>query len=353
MSCMFTITIVYNSLIGVCLIGSILAVRTTRRPATALATAVAGVAAVVVLAALLGEDGFGRLRLLAYGTFVHGTVFLIAIGLLGLREFRWAARTCIGLGILTAAVGVHAFFIEPHWLEVTRYRIVTHKLAQPVRIAVISDLQTDMIGEYERGVIRSALVERPDLILLPGDYVQHADAVSYGQLVIELRSLLLELGFGAPLGVFAVKGNVDHPGWSAIFAQLRVHCFERTEEVHTGPLKITGLSLSNSQALHHSISRKDHFHIVFGHYPDFALGDIEADLLVAGHTHGGQVQLPGFGPPITLSNVPRHWAAGGMFDLGKKGTLIISRGIGMERNSAPRLRFLCRPQLVLIDIVPE
>ncbi len=82
------------------------------------------------------------------------------------------------------------------------------------------------------------------------------------------------------------------------------------------------------------------------------LGPVEADLLIAGHTHGGQVRLPLIGPLLNLSRVPRGWIAGAT-TLAPGRTLIVSRGIGMERANAPRLRFLCRPELVVIDLVPS
>jgi hypothetical protein len=49
--------------------------------------------------------------------------------------------------------------------------------------------------------------------------------------------------------------------------------------------------------------------------------------------------------------VPRAWAAGTTrLDSGR--TLVVSRGVGMERGDAPRLRFLCRPEIVIVEIVP-
>ena len=96
----------------------------------------------------------------------------------------------------------------------------------------------------------------------------------------------------------------------------------------------------------------DRFHLVLGHTPNFALGAVTADLMVAGHTHGGQVQLPFIGPMITHSVIPHTWAAG-LTDLPAGGKLLVSRGIGMERGHAPPMRFLCRPELVVIDLVPE
>jgi predicted MPP superfamily phosphohydrolase len=94
------------------------------------------------------------------------------------------------------------------------------------------------------------------------------------------------------------------------------------------------------------------FHIVLGHAPDFALGNVQGDLFVAGHTHGGQVRLPIIGPIITFSRVPRHMAAG-VTELAGGRTLVVSRGTGMERGYAPRMRFLCRPELVVIEIAPR
>jgi len=76
-----------------------------------------------------------------------------------------------------------------------------------------------------------------------------------------------------------------------------------------------------------------------------------ADLLLAGHTHGGQVQLPLIGPLMTLSIVPRAWASGHTA-LPWGGDLVVSRGVGMERREAPELRFLCRPQVVIVEVEP-
>ena len=115
---------------------------------------------------------------------------------------------------------------------------------------------------------------------------------------------------------------------------------------------MTTLSLRDSFNAHLGLPRSDErFHIALGHAPDYALGAVDADLLVAGHCHGGQVRLPLIGPPITLSQVPGEWTSG-RTALSDGRSLVVSRGVGMERAGAPELRFLCRPELVLIDVVP-
>jgi hypothetical protein len=55
------------------------------------------------------------------------------------------------------------------------------------------------------------------------------------------------------------------------------------------------------------------------------------------------------GPLITLSNVPRDWAVG-LTTLPWGGHLFVSRGVGMERKNAPRLRFLCRPEIAILEL---
>lgn len=352
-------TVVYNVAIGALLIGTLAAIARTPNRGAILGGTVFGGLAVLGLAVILGEDGFGRLRLLAYGLFGHGTIFLVAVTAILFRRHKGAATLSGLLALILVGIAVQAFVVEPQWLEVTRYRVTTDKLRKPIKIVVIADLQTDSIGSYEEGVLRATASEEPDLVLLPGDYVQSHHRRDYLNLVPELRALFKRVNLQPRLGIYAVEGNVDQEGWPAIFEGVDgAYWFDRSGHVDVDAggeehIRIEGLSLTESRVLHRSLEPTDLFHIVLGHYPDFCLSELDADLLIAGHTHGGQVQLPGFGPPITLSRVPRHWAAGGSFDLGTKGQLIVSRGIGMERDNAPRLRFLCRPQLVVIEVTPR
>ncbi len=129
---------------------------------------------------------------------------------------------------------------------------------------------------------------------------------------------------------------------------------ESTRSFELERLRLTCLSEADSfdPSLEVARANPGRLHVVLGHSPDYALGRIEADLLVAGHTHGGQVQLPLVGPLVTLSEVPRRWAAG-LTELPGGARLLVSRGIGMEGGAAPRLRFLCRPELAVIELTPE
>jgi len=297
------------------------------------------------------EDLFGIVRLWCYGLFLHGTL------LAAMAVFFWRRRHptatiavfLLALGLMLTAA--YAFLIEPHRLEVTYYRISSPKIHRPWRIVLVADLQTNHLGPYERSVLERVVEDRPDLILFAGDYVQ-AWGEKYDVLAQQLHDSILALHLQA--SAFAVRGNVDQPQWTKIFAGTPVKAVETTCSFTLAEVQLTCLSLADSRRtkLRLPPAEEERFHLVLGHSPDYALGEVSADLLLAGHTHGGQVRFPLLGPMIINSRVPKRWAAG-LTDLPGGGKLLVSRGLGMERGYAPPLRFLCRPELAVIELLPE
>lgn len=323
--------------------------------------------AVVVVAALAGMSshvlaptpGSRTFALALTASWTLGLVMPVALlhgGGLLLRARQRAGWAFVGLGCMAVVLTVDGFVIEPRWFVVTHFE---HQapVDRPLRIAVIADLQTDRPGAYDERVFRAVMAQQPDLILFAGDLIQAFDEARYDRAWDDLRAILARARLHAPLGVYAVQGDSE-------FRAAWVDELEGTgiEVLHPGvqtlqlrdDLDLTGISLPLSRRkglqLHRPSPRA---HVVVGHRPDFALGSIDAELLIAGHTHGGQVQVPGFGPLLTLSNVPRLWAAGGLHQIDDDTALVVSRGIGMERGVAPRVRFHCRPQVVVIDVTPS
>ena len=312
---------------------------------------VAGAAA-MVLALVLGDGTFGVLRLLAWACFGHAPLLA---GALAWRARRESRRVAAALGIVALAlpaIAWDAFLVEPRRLEVSTHRIVAPGLPARLRIALVADLQTDRIGEHERRALAAVAATRPDLVLLAGDYVQLHSGARRAVEQRALRDAWAASGISPPLGTIAVQGNVDPAGWEAAFSGLPVTTVtDGPLRLRRGALTITALPLRHSFDRTLVVDGVEGYHVVLGHAPDYALGRIDAQLLLAGHVHGGQVRLPGIGPLITFSAVPRAWAVGRSEIPGGR-TLLVSRGIGMERGLAPRLRFLCPPELVLVDLVP-
>ncbi len=307
-----------------------------------------------VSAVILAEDIFSIARWAAWTVFLHVPLFLIGVAWILRHDLPAIALGAFGLAALVALVALDAFLIEPHWLQVTRLTLPAAQLPGPLRIVVVADIQTDRPGRYEAEVLERVRAEAPDLILFAGDYIQVGRrGRGYRAEIGALRDLLLEADLAAPLGIYAVAGNVDRTGeWLALFEDLSITAVEDTTRYDLGPLVLTALSRQDSFQTGVVVPGEEAYHIVLGHSPNFSLGSVEADLLIAGHTHGGQVRLPFIGPLLTLSSVPRAWAAG-VTEIAPERTLIVSRGIGMERAGAPRLRFRCRPELVVVDLMPE
>lgn len=304
----------------------------------------------LLLPAAFGEGPLGIIRIAAHGLF--GVVPLVLCWL-AVGVGSWRRILAIVVAGLLWGGAFYAFRIEPFSLEVNRHRVLRDELSGALRIVVLADLQTEKIGEYELGVLQRVAALRPDLVIFPGDYLQVGTRAEYLEQARRFRDAWRRVGLEPRLGGVAVGGDVDPPGlWERMFDGLQIRTLRSTETVQLGELSVTGLSLRDSGDITLEIAEAPGFHIVVGHRPDYALGRVQGDLLLAGHTHGGQVRLPGVGPLITASRVPRSWAAG-RTGLANDRTLIVSRGVGMERGYAPQLRFLCPPELVVVDVEPR
>jgi len=296
---------------------------------------------------------FGKFRVLAWFVFVCFPLCAVVLGIgAARRRAKGLASILFAAVVVILAVGVDAFLIEPHTLTTSRFTVSSGKIMQRLRIGLITDIQTDRPGKLEQRALRTVAAAAPDLLLLGGDYIQQVDPTRYKNAVQGLRAIFLQAGLHPPLGAFAVPGNVDQPQlWSRIFEGTSIVPVSGRAQVDLGPAVLTALSLQESRR-RIRVTGVDKLHIVVGHSPNFSRSEVNADLLLAGHTHGGQVCLPLVGPMLTFSAVPRRWASG-MTQIEPGKYLIVSRGLGMERGLAPRLRFLCRPEVVLIDLVPS
>jgi hypothetical protein len=284
----------------------------------------------------------------ACAIFVH--VPLVLAGIAWIHRKRPArAVPLLVAAVGLVAVGVDAFLYEPHALVTSAYDV---RAGANVRVAVLSDFQATHIGNYERSVIARIGAMQPELVLLAGDYVQ-----VYGQgraeVVRDFRQAWDAADIHPRLGSFAVRGDVEPDGWEAeLFGGLDVVTADQTRTLDVGDLRLTLLSLRDSSDRYLSLPPgSGSTNIVLGHRPDFALGRGPAGLLVAGHTHGGQVQVPFLGPPFILSAVPRSWGGGGVHAVDDDRTLLVTRGAGVEHaDGAPPLRFNCRPEVVALTL---
>ncbi len=314
----------------------------------------------------LHASPFGLIRVvyadLVVGLPCLGLLMLTGAGWRGLR-LSSAVRALCFAALLGAPIGVYATWIEPYRLQVETADVTlpVERVGQaPVRIGILADLQTDHVGDHEWHAITRLMSERPDVILIPGD-VFHGYPDAYAANREQVRELLRQLR--APGGVFVVRGDTDIPGRlpELIEGTAVEYLREQTATVRVGDrtIRIAGVTtprnLQTARAYVAEFAQEDgraDIRIVVGHHPDIGLGIPQSgriDLVVAGHTHGGQVVVPFLGPIMTLTDVPRHVAAGGLHLL-DGARIYVSRGVGAERTQAPQVRFLCPPEVAIVTL---
>lgn len=284
-------------------------------------------------------------------------------GILGTAGTLAAHAGLQGLGSLLLYWGA---VVEPRRLGLTEVELALPGLpagSPPVRLLHISDLHMERPGRREDDLLALAEASRPDLIVITGDYLnlsynRDPEAVEY------VRCLLRRLH--APRGVYAVLGSppVD-------LREVVVPLFEGTP---TRLLRDEWATVDLGEGRHVHILGMDCNHepdedgerlaalaasgpsgsvrLLLYHSPEMMPGAKEQgfDLYLCGHTHGGQVRLPYYGAILTSSKLGKRYVMGHYTEQGTH--LYVSRGVGFEGLSAPRVRFLSPPEMTLFTLHP-
>lgn len=263
------------------------------------------------------------------------------------------------MGAVALATGgwMYASKLEPGWLEITSHSLILprlHPAFDNYRIIQISDIhmETWMTRKRLADVVKIANKLRGNLIAITGDFVTDLHARTPADLVDNLSKLK------APDGVFAVLGNHDY--WTNVRSIRQVlelsgitelsnatHTFER----NGANLHLAGVDdyWENKARLRDVLAQlpKEGAAILLAHEPDYAAISAKSgrfDLQLSGHTHGGQVVLPGIGP-IVLPMYGRKFPKG-LYQVDDM-LLYTNRGLGTAR---PQLRFNCRPEIAMITL---
>ena len=228
----------------------------------------------------------------------------------------------------------------------------------PVRVVLIADIHVagpDMPPSRLARIVEQVRALRPDLVLIAGDFIGDKD---FGTRIYPAREVAAPLARLRPrLGTFAVLGNHDH--WrndAEVRAALEAAGIRvlDNEAARVGPLALGGLDddftgRANLPATLAAMGRIEGARILLSHSPDpFASLPDGVGLMLAGHTHCGQIRLPLVGALATKSRYGQRYACGRVDEGGK--TLIVTAGLG---TSVLPLRLLARPDLWVVTIGPE
>lgn len=278
------------------------------------------------------------------------------------------------IAALVAAGAASYPFIEARWYRLNRLTVPMERDVGRLSILHISD--THQTGSRARLVrfLRSlpGRLDRPDIVVSTGDLVEDDSGIE--PITDALNAL------DARFGRFYVLGSHDYyqarfqsyakyftrrtnapPVQRADTEQLEsklqaagwVSLSNRSEVVATpyGDIRVAGVDdpyLQRDTDGHIARSSNERFAIGLTHAPDSISRWMLAgfDLVLAGHTHAGQVRLPGIGALVTNSELPSA-LAGGLHRIGP-GWLHVSPGLGTSKFSP--IRFNCRPEATLLQI---
>lgn len=255
-----------------------------------------------------------------------------------------------GLALVLSWAGWLGAIRDP---AVVRYRVELAGLSRPLRIVHLSDLHGsnwDMPQVRLNRIVGQANALRPDLVVMTGDF--HSSKIWDPPMRLEdaLRPLTQ---LRAPLGVFSVPGNHDSPYWVRwVMARFGLTLLAG-QIVDVGPVQIVGsddlnIGLRPVQGVWAAAAtaRADKPVIALVHEPNlWAMLPPRVGLLMAGHTHGGQIRLLGW--PRLDAFYERYRR--GLFRNAAGQQMVVSSGIG---TSIVPVRLGVAPEIVVVELVP-
>ncbi|MHB8106044.1 MAG: metallophosphoesterase [Candidatus Cryosericum sp.] len=275
-----------------------------------------------------------------------------------------ATRRTAGIlfGALAGAAFTEGFLLEPFQLDVKRISVTSPRLPagfDGMKIVQLSDLHLHRISRAYRMAIDVIARERPSLVVITGDLVDRADQTA------ACLAFLTELRAVAGVSVVVVPGNWDH---RAFPTRQSIAAWHERLKVETG-IRV----LVNQNVVVHR--HGDRMWLVGTDDPYFGHADLDASfkgvpdtafalvlthapeafeelaerpaarLVLAGHTHGGQVRLPFIGALRVPSRYGTRFAEG----LFKLGDTFFYVNAGMGTSHLP-VRFLCRPEVTVVTL---
>lgn len=252
---------------------------------------------------------------------------------------RLSRRQFLGLGLvaLPAAAGIDGRFAEPTWLRVTHFDLPP---ATTCRLVQFSDFHYKGDAEYAAEVVRRINELAPDFVCFTGDLVEDK---RFAPAALDFIRQIERPVYGCP-GNWDYGSGADFRQYAKAYRATGGKWLEdRSVVLPEHRLEIIGMGLRGVHALREARAER---RLLLIHYPTQAdrLEGRRYDLIVAGHSHGGQVRIPFYGAPVLPYGVGGYQC--GRYDsLG--GPLYVNVGIGTYMFP---VRFNCRPELTVVRL---
>lgn len=296
--------------------------------------------------------------------FLDGVFFVLAIFWIRRQGFEWKRFLLATSLTISWLIIFYGSFIEPQMLVVREQTIILDdKSTETLRAVLVSDFH---LGPYKKTafvekVVTKILELTPDVVFIAGDFVY--DNTEQIQYLDPLKNLK------APLGVFAVLGNHDYgqggPGMILEKGDNRVKAVrEKLEtlgvrvlvndfyDIKKGEKNLILFGVDDvwsGRAEILEVAGAFNAKLVLSHNPDIIHKAVRhgVNLVLAGHTHGGQIRLPGIGSVPDIPDELGRAYDRGLFQFEKGTQLFITSGLG---EMGPRARLLTPPEIVLLNI---
>ncbi len=262
---------------------------------------------------------------------------------------RWRRYVVVLLGAILALAALavaYAFCVEPTWIATRTISLGAPPRSQSalprVRIAHITDIHYAGDRAYLQRVVSRINQTSADIVCFTGDLAEEARYVDEA----------VQILWNVHKPMYGVRGN--HDCWDSTTMAKIAQCFASTggrwlvderAVVLGGRVEIVG-STGRPDLKPIAPQATSQIHVLLVHYPQVAdaLNGATIDLILAGHTHGGQVCLPFYGPILDLPHVGNYDR--GLFHT-PAGPLYVNPGLGTY---AVHARFGCRPEITVIEL---
>jgi predicted MPP superfamily phosphohydrolase len=241
-----------------------------------------------------------------------------------------------GIGI-PAWLAAESLWLEPDWLKVRKMKLSENPTH---RVVHFTDLHHKGDRKYLESVVAEINKLAPDLVCMTGDIIEEETHLSEA---LEILKKIQAPMYGVP-GNHDYWAKVDFDEIAEAFAQTGgAWLLDSSVTTKDGKIVINGAVQMTPPNIQPRSGAKN---IMLIHYPEWVerLAPHQFDLVLAGHSHGGQIRIPFFGAPMLPFMV-------GKYDLGlfktAAGPLYVSSGIGWF---FANVRFNCRPEIVLFEI---
>lgn len=266
---------------------------------------------------------------------------------------------CIFAGMI-----FYGSFVSVKRVNIVNQTVISNKIPDEcnnMKIALISDIHYNSFMDFER---LSAMIDKineasPDIILFAGDLFDKPDQIAVNETTREELIYLLKT-LEAPYGKFAVLGESDHALRSLEESMQNIFYYADFELLNnssvllhkdgTPSINLIGIDsqIGGKPDINKAMENIDtnNFTIVLTHAPDL-VGSLplnSIDLVVAGHSHGGQIALPFFGPALRKDGARRYTHGTTTVN---NTVIIVGNGLG---TSDVDMRLFAPPQCIMIRL---